>query len=124
MSHMHTGRMLIINCRSYLSKAASSWIDDYLDWSSIGSCCKYYANNESFCPHNNSMYRHRVNLLCNIDIHIYVYAYIIIFGDMFFKLTFSQFFSYQLSKFNLITINWLMRYNNLIFQAKSLAGCS
>lgn len=38
---------------SYLSKAASSWIDDYLDWSSISTCCKYYANNQSFCLHNN-----------------------------------------------------------------------
>ncbi|KYN10247.1 PREDICTED: Niemann-Pick C1 protein-like isoform X1 [Trachymyrmex cornetzi] len=38
---------------SYLSKAASSWIDDYLDWSSIGSCCRYYANNQSYCLHTN-----------------------------------------------------------------------
>ncbi|XP_014484242.1 PREDICTED: Niemann-Pick C1 protein-like [Dinoponera quadriceps] len=38
---------------SYLSKAASSWIDDYLDWSTIDGCCKYFPTNESFCPHNN-----------------------------------------------------------------------
>ncbi|XP_011865983.1 PREDICTED: Niemann-Pick C1 protein-like [Vollenhovia emeryi] len=38
---------------SYLSKAASSWIDDYFDWSTISACCKYYANNDSFCPHTN-----------------------------------------------------------------------
>ncbi|KAL6429081.1 hypothetical protein ACFW04_008102 [Cataglyphis niger] len=38
---------------SYLSKAASSWIDDYLDWSTINNCCTYYANNQSFCPHIN-----------------------------------------------------------------------
>lgn len=38
---------------SYLSKAASSWIDDYLDWSTISGCCRYFANNQSFCPHNN-----------------------------------------------------------------------
>ncbi|XP_072764565.1 NPC intracellular cholesterol transporter 1 homolog 1b isoform X2 [Anoplolepis gracilipes] len=38
---------------SYLSKAASSWIDDYLDWSTIDGCCRFYANNQSFCPHNN-----------------------------------------------------------------------
>ncbi|XP_020288824.1 Niemann-Pick type protein homolog 1B-like [Pseudomyrmex gracilis] len=36
---------------SYLSKPASSWIDDYFDWSTISSCCKYFANNQSFCPH-------------------------------------------------------------------------
>ncbi|XP_070161109.1 NPC intracellular cholesterol transporter 1 homolog 1b [Polyergus mexicanus] len=39
---------------SYLSKAASSWIDDYLDWSANDNCCKYYANNQSFCPHINA----------------------------------------------------------------------
>ncbi|KAL6255124.1 hypothetical protein P5V15_013454 [Pogonomyrmex californicus] len=38
---------------SYLSKAASSWIDDYLDWSTISGCCRYFENNQSFCPHNN-----------------------------------------------------------------------
>ncbi|OAD57255.1 Niemann-Pick C1 protein, partial [Eufriesea mexicana] len=36
---------------SYMSKAASSWIDDYMDWSKISGCCKYYKNNQSFCPH-------------------------------------------------------------------------
>ncbi|XP_066583703.1 NPC intracellular cholesterol transporter 1 homolog 1b-like isoform X2 [Prorops nasuta] len=36
---------------SYLSKAASSWIDDYFDWSSISGCCKYYPDNNTFCPH-------------------------------------------------------------------------
>ncbi|CAL1681672.1 unnamed protein product [Lasius platythorax] len=48
---------------SYLSKAASSWIDDYLDWSTIEDCCRYYANNQSFCPHNNKQCKK-----CNIDI--------------------------------------------------------
>ena len=38
---------------SYLSKAASSWIDDYMDWSTISECCKYFPNNQSFCPHQN-----------------------------------------------------------------------
>ncbi|XP_018394267.1 PREDICTED: Niemann-Pick C1 protein-like [Cyphomyrmex costatus] len=38
---------------SYLSRAASSWIDDYLDWSSISSCCRYYKNNQSYCLHTN-----------------------------------------------------------------------
>ncbi|XP_011332296.2 NPC intracellular cholesterol transporter 1 homolog 1b [Ooceraea biroi] len=48
---------------SYLSKAASSWIDDYLDWSSITDCCKYFSNNQSFCPHTNPTCRE-----CNIAI--------------------------------------------------------
>ncbi|XP_043263992.1 NPC intracellular cholesterol transporter 1 homolog 1b-like [Colletes gigas] len=38
---------------SYLSKAASSWIDDYMDWSTISGCCMYFPNNQSFCPHTN-----------------------------------------------------------------------
>ncbi|KAH0539660.1 hypothetical protein KQX54_007034 [Cotesia glomerata] len=37
---------------SYIAKPASSWIDDYIDWSKIPDCCKYFANNGSFCPHN------------------------------------------------------------------------
>ncbi|XP_016911679.2 NPC intracellular cholesterol transporter 1 homolog 1b-like [Apis cerana] len=37
---------------SYLSKAASSWLDDYIDWSQISDCCKYFKANESFCPHS------------------------------------------------------------------------
>ncbi|EFN76025.1 Niemann-Pick C1 protein [Harpegnathos saltator] len=41
---------------SYLSKAASSWIDDYLDWSTIDECCKYFPSNGSFCPHDNGKY--------------------------------------------------------------------
>ncbi|XP_076477317.1 NPC intracellular cholesterol transporter 1 homolog 1b isoform X2 [Bombus vancouverensis nearcticus] len=37
--------------KSYLSKSASSWIDDYMDWSQISDCCKYFQHNQSFCPH-------------------------------------------------------------------------
>ncbi|KOX74661.1 Niemann-Pick C1 protein [Melipona quadrifasciata] len=40
---------------SYLSKAASSWMDDYIDWSKISTCCKYFQSNQSFCPHTNFM---------------------------------------------------------------------
>ncbi|XP_076221530.1 NPC intracellular cholesterol transporter 1 homolog 1b isoform X2 [Nomia melanderi] len=39
---------------SHLSKAASSWIDDYIDWSVNAGCCKYFPNNQSFCPHDDS----------------------------------------------------------------------
>ncbi|KAL0126706.1 hypothetical protein PUN28_005221 [Cardiocondyla obscurior] len=38
---------------SYLSRAASSWIDDYFDWSTIIGCCRYFETNDSFCPHSN-----------------------------------------------------------------------
>ncbi|XP_011504238.1 PREDICTED: Niemann-Pick C1 protein-like [Ceratosolen solmsi marchali] len=37
---------------TYISKPASSWLDDYYDWSTIHGCCKYFLNNNSFCPHN------------------------------------------------------------------------
>ncbi|XP_076646594.1 NPC intracellular cholesterol transporter 1 homolog 1b [Halictus rubicundus] len=38
--------------KSYLLRAASSWIDDYIDWTISSGCCKYFKNNQSFCPHN------------------------------------------------------------------------
>ncbi|XP_055682860.1 NPC intracellular cholesterol transporter 1 isoform X2 [Lutzomyia longipalpis] len=37
---------------SYIARPASSWIDDYFDWSASPSCCKFYPNNGSFCPHS------------------------------------------------------------------------
>ncbi|KAI4483549.1 hypothetical protein M0804_007809 [Polistes exclamans] len=49
---------------SYLSKAASSWIDDYFDWSTIDKCCKYYSTNSSFCPHTEASCNN-----CNITIN-------------------------------------------------------
>ncbi|XP_060813473.1 NPC intracellular cholesterol transporter 1 homolog 1b-like [Bombus pascuorum] len=48
---------------SYMSKAASSWIDDYMDWLQIHECCKYFHNNKSFCPHTDFSCEQ-----CNIDI--------------------------------------------------------
>lgn len=33
-----------------LARPASSWIDDYIDWLSIGDCCKYNASTGAFCP--------------------------------------------------------------------------
>ncbi|EDV95122.1 NPC intracellular cholesterol transporter 1 homolog 1b [Drosophila grimshawi] len=35
-----------------LARPASSWIDDYIDWISIGDCCKYNITTGSFCPSN------------------------------------------------------------------------
>ncbi|XP_014262096.1 Niemann-Pick C1 protein isoform X2 [Cimex lectularius] len=39
---------------TYIARPSSSWIDDYYDWASSESCCKYFAGNESFCPHTNN----------------------------------------------------------------------
>nr|CAD7400315.1 unnamed protein product [Timema poppensis] len=37
---------------SYIARPASSWLDDYIDWSTTTGCCKYFPNNMSFCPHD------------------------------------------------------------------------
>ncbi|XP_058790036.1 NPC intracellular cholesterol transporter 1 homolog 1b-like [Phymastichus coffea] len=39
---------------TYIAQAASSWIDDYYDWTTIKGCCKYFKINDSFCPHDYS----------------------------------------------------------------------
>jgi Niemann-Pick C1 protein len=33
-------------------RSSSSWIDDYIDWLSISSCCKYNKTDGSFCLSN------------------------------------------------------------------------
>ncbi|XP_052898706.1 NPC intracellular cholesterol transporter 1 isoform X3 [Anopheles moucheti] len=38
---------------SYLARPASSWLDDYIDWSTAPGCCKQWTNG-SFCPHQKS----------------------------------------------------------------------
>ncbi|EFN76828.1 NPC intracellular cholesterol transporter 1 isoform X4 [Harpegnathos saltator] len=38
--------------RTYIAKPASSWMDDYIDWSGLSNCCKYFSGNNSFCPHS------------------------------------------------------------------------
>ncbi|KAL6430199.1 hypothetical protein ACFW04_007740 [Cataglyphis niger] len=53
--------------RTYIAKPASSWMDDYIDWSGLPGCCKYFPANNSFCPHND-----RGNCLtCNITLNKY-----------------------------------------------------
>ncbi|XP_063702707.1 NPC intracellular cholesterol transporter 1 [Culicoides brevitarsis] len=37
---------------TYIARSASSWIDDYFDWSSIPDCCRKFERNDSFCPHS------------------------------------------------------------------------
>lgn len=39
---------------SYISRPSSSWIDDYMDWSSISSCCKYNTSSGGFCQHSST----------------------------------------------------------------------
>lgn len=39
--------------KTYLRTAASSWIDDYNDWSTVEGCCKMYKNG-TFCPHSST----------------------------------------------------------------------
>ncbi|XP_005183450.1 NPC intracellular cholesterol transporter 1 isoform X3 [Musca domestica] len=36
---------------TYIARPASSWIDDYFDWSQASSCCKYHPETGDFCPH-------------------------------------------------------------------------
>ncbi|XP_076168069.1 Niemann-Pick type C-1a isoform X2 [Ptiloglossa arizonensis] len=38
--------------RTYIAKPASSWLDDYVDWTKLSTCCKYFVANNSFCPHS------------------------------------------------------------------------
>lgn len=38
---------------SYMTNSVSSWIDDYFDWTTVEGCCKYFQNNNSYCPHTN-----------------------------------------------------------------------
>ncbi|KAF7992769.1 hypothetical protein HCN44_005113 [Aphidius gifuensis] len=39
---------------TYIAKPASSWLDDYFDWTKSENCCKYFVANDSFCPHSDS----------------------------------------------------------------------
>lgn len=36
---------------TYIAKPASSWLDDYIDWTQLPGCCKHFPSNNSFCPH-------------------------------------------------------------------------
>ncbi|CAL7940989.1 unnamed protein product [Xylocopa violacea] len=64
--------------RTYIAKPASSWIDDYIDWTHLPSCCKYFKSNGSFCPHTGSAkYCASCNIISNrmgrpIDFNHYV----------------------------------------------------
>lgn len=45
--------LLFYFLRTYLARQASSWVDDYKDWSTLDGCCKYFPENGTFCPHEN-----------------------------------------------------------------------
>lgn len=45
---------ILFICRTYINRPSSSWIDDYFDWASFPTCCKYFSSNNSFCPHSSS----------------------------------------------------------------------
>ncbi|XP_019770254.2 NPC intracellular cholesterol transporter 1 isoform X2 [Dendroctonus ponderosae] len=36
---------------TYIAKPSSSWLDDYIDWTAIESCCKKRVADGGFCPH-------------------------------------------------------------------------
>lgn len=35
---------------TYIARGASSWLDDYFDWSSLKPCCNKFPGNHSYCP--------------------------------------------------------------------------
>lgn len=39
---------------TYIGKPSSSWLDDYFDWTSISTCCKYNSSSGGFCPHSST----------------------------------------------------------------------
>lgn len=39
-----------------IATQASSWIDDFRDWSNASNCCYYFKENGTFCPHNLKQY--------------------------------------------------------------------
>ncbi|RZF39227.1 hypothetical protein LSTR_LSTR010321 [Laodelphax striatellus] len=36
--------------QTFIGRPPSSWLDDYIDWASIDSCCMEYDSNGTFCP--------------------------------------------------------------------------
>ncbi|XP_011329204.1 NPC intracellular cholesterol transporter 1 isoform X4 [Ooceraea biroi] len=52
---------------SYIAKPASSWMDDYIDWSGLPGCCRYFPTNSSFCPHTDRAHC----TVCNITLNEY-----------------------------------------------------
>ncbi|XP_039275354.1 NPC intracellular cholesterol transporter 1 isoform X4 [Nilaparvata lugens] len=36
--------------QTFIGRPPSSWLDDYIDWASIDSCCMEFDSNRTFCP--------------------------------------------------------------------------
>lgn len=53
--HMYQNKIrvnsIFFHVSTYIARQASSWIDDFIDWSTGNDCCKYFISNNSFCPH-------------------------------------------------------------------------
>lgn len=47
---------------TYIARPASSWLDDYFDWSGSPSCCRYFPNNGTFCPHDSKFWKYNLAL--------------------------------------------------------------
>lgn len=41
---------------TYIARPPSSWLDDYFDWTGSSTCCRYFPNNGSFCPHESELF--------------------------------------------------------------------
>lgn len=39
-----------ISNRTFISKPAMSWLDDYMDWAANENCCRYKVGTNEFCP--------------------------------------------------------------------------
>eukprot|EP00004_Rigifila_ramosa_P004099 TRINITY_DN1451_c0_g1_i2.p1 TRINITY_DN1451_c0_g1~~TRINITY_DN1451_c0_g1_i2.p1 ORF type:complete len:1062 (-),score=261.65 TRINITY_DN1451_c0_g1_i2:615-3377(-) len=37
---------------SLIALSLSNWVDDYIGWIRLGECCRYFPNNDSYCPPN------------------------------------------------------------------------
>lgn len=54
----HSGKIMIhfnktfTLSRTSVATPSSSWIDDYIDWLSIKSCCRIHETEQTFCPSN------------------------------------------------------------------------
>ncbi|KAG5683688.1 hypothetical protein PVAND_012954 [Polypedilum vanderplanki] len=50
---------------TYIARPASSWLDDYFDWSQLQTCCKQQDSTKEFCPHSEEFDCHTCNIVKN-----------------------------------------------------------
>lgn len=70
---------------TYIARPPSSWIDDFFDWTGSSSCCKYFPNNGSFCPHPSKQ-----KLKSNYTQHSKNNLFFVEFLTFFFKLSLQE----------------------------------